>query len=63
MAALQARAANGERAAAAAGAVWIHYPDAIAGSKLSPLLIERPIASPATSRNWRTVATLVGLKA
>ena len=56
--ALQARAENGERVGRAGDALWVHFPNGIARSKLSPLLIDKLVDSPATSRNWRTIAKL-----
>jgi len=56
---LAARGEAGERVARAADALWVHFPNGIAGSKLSPLLIDKLVASPATSRNWRTIAKLL----
>ena len=58
-AALAARATAGERVGRAADALWIHYPSGIARSKLSPSVIDRLAGSPATGRNWRTVARLL----
>lgn len=59
--AIQARARDGEQVAAAAGALWIHYPAGSGTSKLSPSLVDRLIGSPATSRNYRTVQKLAEL--
>lgn len=41
----------------------IHYPDGVAGTKLTPALIARTLGSPGTGRNLNTVATLVELAA
>ena len=57
-AALQAKAAGGERVEAAGGALWFHYPEGVGRSKLSPSLIDRLAGSPVTARNWRTVVKL-----
>jgi uncharacterized protein (DUF1697 family) len=57
-AALQDRARDGERVAAAGDAIWIHYPSGAGTSRLSPSLIDRLIGSPATARNFRTVLKL-----
>jgi uncharacterized protein (DUF1697 family) len=62
-AALQARAADGERVTEAGNALWIDYPAGSGRSKLTPTLIDRAIGSAATSRNWRTVQTLCGMLA
>ena len=56
--ALQARAAAGERVGRAGDGLWIDYRETIARSKLSPLLIDKLVESPATSRNYLTVMTL-----
>lgn len=53
--ALQERAVNGERVLAAGNALWIHFADGVATSKLSPALLDRLIGSTATARNWNTV--------
>ena len=38
--------------------LWIWFPNGIARSKLSPLLVDKLVDSPATSRNWRTIKRL-----
>jgi uncharacterized protein (DUF1697 family) len=53
--ALQERAANGERIAKAGDVLWIHFANGVAGSKISPSLLDRMIGSTATARNWNTV--------
>jgi uncharacterized protein (DUF1697 family) len=53
--ALQERAMNGERVLMAGNALWIHFTDGVAKSKLSPALLDRSIGSTATARNWNTV--------
>lgn len=55
---IQARAMAGEVVKRAGDALWIHFPEGSGTSKLTPSLIDRAIGSPATSRNYRTVATL-----
>ena len=57
-AAIQERARDGERVAAAGNALWIHYAGGAGTSKLTPALIDRLLGSPATARNWRTVLKL-----
>ena len=57
-ASLEARAAAGERVAAAGGALWLCYPEGIARSRLTPALIDKAVGSPATARNYRTVLKL-----
>ena len=39
----------------AGNAIWIHFADGVAKSKLSPALLDRLIGSTATARNWNTV--------
>jgi uncharacterized protein (DUF1697 family) len=56
---IQARAIAGEQVRRAGDALWIHFPDGAGTSKLTPSLIDRAIGSPATSRNHRTVMTLM----
>lgn len=54
--ALAPRAQTGERIDVAGGALWIDYgANGVAGSKLSPLLIDEACGSPATGRNWNSV--------
>ncbi|WP_405240578.1 DUF1697 domain-containing protein [Lentisalinibacter orientalis] len=55
---LNERAAHGEHVLREGDALWIHYPQGIARSKLVPAVIERLAGSPVTARNWRTVAKL-----
>ncbi|MET0406585.1 MAG: DUF1697 domain-containing protein [Cystobacter sp.] len=58
LAALSARATQGEVLAACADGLVIHYTQGAGRSKLSPSLIDRLVGSPTTARNWRTVLTL-----
>ena len=55
---LQQRATQGERVAKRGDAIWIHYSNGIARSKLSPTVLDRYVESPVTTRNWRTVLKL-----
>ena len=55
---LAARAQAGEQVAAAGGGLWIHFPEGVARSKLTPAAIDKAIGSPATGRNYRTVTKL-----
>ena len=55
---LAARAQAGEQVAAAGGGLWIHFPEGVARSKLTPAAIDKAIGSPATGRNYRTVIKL-----
>ena len=55
---LEARATMGERIGRAGDGLWIWFAGGVAGSKLSPLLIDKLVDSPATSRNHRTVMKL-----
>lgn len=61
VAALRERAVAGEKIEAAGEALWFHYADGVARSKLSPALIDRLVGSPVTARNWRTVQKLAEL--
>ena len=56
--ALEARATAGERVGRAGDGLWIAYPNGVGRSKLSPVLIDKLVESPATSRNYRTVMKL-----
>jgi uncharacterized protein (DUF1697 family) len=54
--ALAHRAQTGERIEVAGGALWVDYgANGVAGSKLSPRLIDQACGSPATGRNWNSV--------
>jgi uncharacterized protein (DUF1697 family) len=55
---LMARAQDGEAVKAAGGALWFHFPEGVARSKLTPRLIDKACGSPSTGRNWRTVVKL-----
>jgi uncharacterized protein (DUF1697 family) len=56
--ALQARATMGERVGRAGDGLWIWFREGVARPKLSPVLIDKLVDSPATSRNFRTVTKL-----
>jgi uncharacterized protein (DUF1697 family) len=56
--ALQQRGTEGERVVQTGDAIWIHYANGIARSKLSPTVLDRQMASSVTTRNWRTVLKL-----
>lgn len=55
---LMARAQAGETVEAVRGGLWLHFPEGIARSKLTPALIDKACGSPATGRNYRTVMKL-----
>ena len=53
---LEQRVQSGERIRMAGGALWIDYgASGVAGSKLTPALIDKACGSPATGRNWNSV--------
>lgn len=58
--ALRERAA-GEAIEAVGGAIWVHYPEGVGKTKLTPALLDRVIGSPVTARNWTTVQKLGGM--
>ena len=58
---IQARAAAGEQVRKAGETLWIHFPAGSGTSKLTPALLDKAIGSPATSRNYRTVCTLLDM--
>jgi len=58
---LQERATAGERVVRVGDALWIHFVDGVARSRLSPALLDRRAGSPVTMRNWRTVLALAEL--
>ena len=55
---LAARAEAGEQVEAVPGGLWLHYPEGIGRSKLTPSLVDKACGSPATARNYRTVLRL-----
>lgn len=55
---LRERAVCGERIVRVGDALWLHYAEGVAKSKLSPALFDRLVGSPVTARNWRTVLKL-----
>ena len=55
---IQARATAGEQVKRAGQGIWIHYPEGVGRSKLTPTLIDRAIGSPSTARNYRTIVKL-----
>ncbi len=55
---LQAIATRDERIVAAGAAIWIHFPNGIGDSKLTPAVLDRCVGSSVTARNWRTVTKL-----
>jgi uncharacterized protein (DUF1697 family) len=55
---LRERATYGERIVRVGDALWIHFSNGVAKSKLSPGLLDRLVGSPVTTRNWRTVLKL-----
>jgi uncharacterized protein (DUF1697 family) len=58
---IQARAIAGEQARKVGDALWIHFPQGSGTSKLTPALIDKAIGSTATSRNYRTICTLLDM--
>jgi uncharacterized protein (DUF1697 family) len=53
---LEQRSQSGERIRTAGAALWIDYgANGVAGSKLSPTVIDKACGSPTTGRNWNTV--------
>jgi uncharacterized protein (DUF1697 family) len=55
---LRERAADGERLEHVGDALWIHFANGVARSKLSPALLDRMVGSSVTARNWFTVQKL-----
>lgn len=55
---LRERASNGESIVQAGDALWIHFPNGVARSKLSPTVLDRMAGSSVTARNWLTVLKL-----
>lgn len=61
VAALQPRAADGERIVRTGDALWIYFAGGAGRSKLTPAVLDRLVGSPVTTRNWRTVVRLAEL--
>jgi uncharacterized protein (DUF1697 family) len=59
--ALNARADKGERVDRVGDVLYIHYPEGVGRSKLTPALLNRLVCSPVTARNWRTVLKLADI--
>ena len=55
---LAQRAAAGEQIEQRGDALWLHFPNGVGRSKLTPSVLDRAVGSPATMRNWRTVMKL-----
>ena len=60
---LAQRAAADERIERRGDALWLHFPNGVGRSKLTPSVLDRAVGSPATMRNWRTVVKLRELSA
>jgi uncharacterized protein (DUF1697 family) len=58
---LRARATEGEHIVLVGDAVWIHYANGVADSRLSPALFDRATGSPVTARNWNTVQRITAM--
>lgn len=58
-----ARVGGRERAGAANGNVYVHFPDGMGRSKVTTAVIERALGTPVTGRNWNTVLKLATLAA
>lgn len=56
--ALQKRTTDGETIIRTGNALWIHFPNGVGKSKLTPALLDRHAGSPVTLRNWLTVLKL-----
>jgi uncharacterized protein (DUF1697 family) len=56
---IQSRATAGELVKPAGDALWIHFPAGSGTSKITPALLDKAIGSTATSRNYRTICTLL----
>lgn len=61
VAAIAERATLGEVAKVAGDAVWIHFPQGVGKSKLTPAFLDKAAGSPLTLRNWNTVQELARL--
>jgi uncharacterized protein (DUF1697 family) len=55
---LRERASRGERITQIGDALWIHFADGVARSKLAPAFLDRMTGSTVTARNWLTTLKL-----
>ncbi|TVR46360.1 MAG: DUF1697 domain-containing protein [Puniceicoccaceae bacterium] len=60
---IHAAAKQGELAVLSGGLLWICFPHGMGRSKITPAILNRACGSPATGRNWNTVAKLLQLTA
>ncbi len=60
---LNARAAHGEKVVVEGDAIWIDYGEAVIGSKLTPVFVDKTAGSTVTMRNWRTARKLAEMVA
>jgi uncharacterized protein (DUF1697 family) len=58
---IQARASAGEQVRKVGETLWIHFPEGSGTSKITPAIMDKAMGSTATSRNYRTVCTLLDM--
>ena len=58
---LSARAGSGERIEVVGDAAWVHFPNGLGVSKLTPAVIDKAIGAPTTTRNVRTARAIAEL--
>jgi uncharacterized protein (DUF1697 family) len=58
---IQVRATAGEQVKKVGETLWIHFPEGSGTSKITPALLDKAIGSTATSRNYRTICTLLDM--
>jgi len=58
---LAERAKAGERVELAGDALWVHYPEGMGRTELTPARIDKAVGSPTTARNLNTVRKLAEL--
>ena len=58
---IQARATAGEQVRKVGETLWIHFPEGSGTSKITPAIMDKAMGSTATSRNYRTVSTLLDM--
>ncbi|MFO0602471.1 MAG: DUF1697 domain-containing protein [Polyangiales bacterium] len=56
--AVRAKAVAGEQVELVGDALWIDFPAGVAGSKITPAVLDRAAGAPVTLRNWNTVRKL-----
>jgi uncharacterized protein (DUF1697 family) len=60
---LKSHQSKSEKFVVAGREIYLHYPDGYGKTKLTNALIEKKLTTIATTRNWRTITTLLAMAA